>query len=227
MGLGSKVSGWLGFDSGGGDALSNMAFAQSLQAQQQQQAIQEARARLTDGVNAAYSDDKINSTVGEYEKKAVQQGNTELSRRLSDWVQTADQSLAERGMIGSSQQMNAHQAALADYLSGKTKVATAAIEARERMAANLRNQRAVMRDQIASGYRTSDSSIAGFQSDVANLQEAERNIVPNAIGDILANTAGGAVSGIKTGNQASLNQNMSDSLSALKSKAPSASGNIV
>jgi hypothetical protein len=138
------------------------------------------------------SDAKVNArsiadAISNYYQQYLRQNLSQAEQGFAGSSRVSRQNLARVGQLGSGLDAGAQSSNLADFLRARQRAIAGASSARDNLTSSLTSQRLGLEGQVASGSQA-NPDFAAFAAQRDNtLQQAQKNIIPAAIGDLFTN----------------------------------------
>lgn len=154
-----------------------------------------------DGADAKNNARTLADAVNNYYQQYLRQNLGQAEQGFAGASRVSRQNLARVGQLGSGLDAGAQSSNLADFLRARQRAIAGAAGARDSLTSSLTSQRLGLENQLASGSQANpDFSAMAAQRD-NTLQQAQRNIIPAALGDLFTQAGNVYFQGLTQGAQ--------------------------
>jgi hypothetical protein len=129
----------------------------------------------------------IADAVNNYYQQYLRNNLRQAEQGFAGASRVSRQNLARVGQLGSGLDAGAQSSNLADFLRARQRAITSASSARDGLTASLTSQRLGLENQIGSGSQANPDFAAYAAQRDNTLQQAQKNIIPAALGDLFTN----------------------------------------
>lgn len=126
----------------------------------------------------------IADAVNNYYQQYLRNNLRQAEQGFAGASRVSRQNLARVGQLGSGLDAGAQSSNLADFLRARQRAITSAASARDGLTSSLTSQRLGLESQIASGSQANPDFAAYAAQRDNTLQQAQKNIIPAALGDL-------------------------------------------
>lgn len=132
---------------------------------------------------ARESKSKLDRWLDDYSGAVVEANTQDLNDQFTASTTGNRWALADRGLLGGSDDAGLQRQALSELIAGRQKVVAAGRDARRMGQMQLTNQRLNLEQQVAAGTQLNPDLTANMQQVQMGLDTARSQIVPNAVGN--------------------------------------------